>query len=434
MESENGHIYGNLKKKVNLLENNYDFCCDGQYIYIKSKNNPTEELGKIILATQTELFRASTNCDIENIHFMYTGAHAIVQKYYNINNIKLHNLIIEKVGGSYQYGINDSRTTRYGNAIELWNGANNIVIENNIIRDVYDAGVTLQGLENSWNNIAIRNNIIINTCYSLEFWASGTSNGMTNINVENNYSINQGKGWGQTVRPNPLNSAVMVFYDFSNSASSEINIYNNKFYNSERIMHIANTTINRLNNGINVDKNNYYNNVNSYIVNENKQSDIKRYLNEEYNIEKNGNFKNLIQEEIDKINNEEILKSNNYEEIKSYYENLEKEMGYESLLNELLDKYKELDNIVSNQEILAKITEIKTMIQNKQNTNQLLTQSEIKDWFDFHYDMIKVINQNNYSEIIDLLNKLNEFEDIYYRLFVLSNTNITYDEELIKIN
>lgn len=96
LESENGHIYGNLKKKVNLLENNYDFCCDGQYIYIKSKNNPTEELGKIILATQTELFRASTNCDIENIHFMYTGAHAIVQKYYNINNIKLHNLIIEK--------------------------------------------------------------------------------------------------------------------------------------------------------------------------------------------------------------------------------------------------------------------------------------------------------------------------------------------------
>ena len=38
------------------------FCCDGQYIYVKSENNPTDELGKITLATQTELFRVSNNC------------------------------------------------------------------------------------------------------------------------------------------------------------------------------------------------------------------------------------------------------------------------------------------------------------------------------------------------------------------------------------
>ena len=88
---------------------------------------------------------------------------------------------MKKIGGSYQYGIKDSRTTRYGNAIELWNGAKNVIIENNIIRDVYDAGITLQGLENSWENIDIRNNIIMSTCYSLEFWASGTSNGMKQI-------------------------------------------------------------------------------------------------------------------------------------------------------------------------------------------------------------------------------------------------------------
>ncbi len=432
LESENGDIYGNLKKEISLLENDYDFCCDGQYIYVKSENNPTDELGKITLATQTELFRVSNNCEVENIHFRHTGAHAIVQKYYNMSNIKLHNLIIEKIGGSYQYGIKDSRTTRYGNAIELWNGAKNVIIENNIIRDVYDAGITLQGLENSWENIDIRNNIIMSTCYSLEFWASGTSNGMKQINVESNYFINQGKGWGQKVRPNPMNSAVVVFYDFSNIAVSEINIHDNKLYNSERIMHIPDTTINRLNNGITIDRNNYYNTEYIYAINDIKLEDIKKTFNEDYKIEKNGVFQNIDEKEISKINNEEILKSNNYEEIKAYYENLEKEFSYEGLLNELLDKYKTLDNKIANKDVLAKINELKMKIQNKQNDDKLLTQAEIKELFDLHYDMVKVINQDNNTEIIDLTNKLNEFEEIYYKLFNLSKSDISYNKDLLR--
>ena len=32
-------------------------------------------------------------------------------------------------------------------------------------------------------------------------------------------------------------------------------------------------------------------------------------------------------------------------------------------------------------------------IQNKQNDDKLLTQAEIREWFDLHYEMIKVINQ-----------------------------------------
>lgn len=431
-ESENGNIYGNLKKEINLLENDYDFYCDGKYIYIKSDNNPTESLGKITLATQTELFRMSSNCDIENIHFMHTGAHAIVQKNYNMKNIKLHNLIIEKVGGAYQYGIKDSRTTRYGNAIEFWNGASNVTIENNIIRDVYDAGITLQGLENSWENIDIKNNIIIGACYSLEFWASGTSNGMKKINVENNYSINQGKGWGQQVRTNGVNSAVIVFYDFSNIALSDINIHENKFYNSERIIHIPDTTISRLNNGITIDRNNYYNSVDTYSVNENKVSDMKVYLNEEYKIEKNGNFRNTTSEEIAKINNTQILKSSNYDEIKSYYDNLEKEFSYEGLLNELLDRYKELETQVTNKEVLSKIAQLKKIVQDKKNGDKVLVQAEIKELFDLHYDVIKVINQENSNEIIDTTNKLNEFKDTYHNLFILSKVDINYDKDLLR--
>lgn len=431
-ESENGEIYGNLKKQLSQLEKDYDFYCDGQYIYIKSENNPTEELGKITLATQTELFRASSNCDIENIHFRHTGAHAIVEKYYNMYNVKLHNLVIEKIGGAYQYGLKDSRTTRYGNAIELWNGAKDIVIEKNIIKDVYDAGITLQGLENSWENIEIRDNIITNTCYSLELWASGTSKGMKQINIVNNYSINQGKGWGQYVRPNAQNSAVIVFYDFSNNAVSEINIQNNRFYNSERIIHIPEANINRLNDSIIIDRNNYYNTSATYAVNEVNAEDMKQLFNDEYNIEQNGTFRIINEEELSKINNEEILKSNNYDEIKAYYENLEKEFGYEGLLNELLDKYKELENNVTNKDVLSKIAEAKKFIEDKQNDDKMITQAEIKDLFDFHYNMIKVINQDNSMEIIDITNKLNEFEEIYYRLFNLSKSDISYNKDLLK--
>ncbi len=83
-------------------------------------------------------------------------------------------------------------------------------------------------------------------------------------------------------------------------------------------MHIPDTTINRLNNGITIDRNNYYNTEYIYAINDIKLEDIKKTFNEDYKIEKNGVFsKYRRKRNIKKINNEEILKSNNYEEIKS---------------------------------------------------------------------------------------------------------------------
>ena len=256
--TDDGKVYGNRKSSIEDLTNLYDFYCDGQYFYIRCNINPTNDLGTIKLSTKCDILALSNNTEISNLQLEYSSAHAIVKKSYPISNVYIHNCTINYIGGSYKEGNTTSNTTRYGNAIEFWLDASNITIENNLIKNVYDAGITLQGGSGSWDNIIVRNNIIMNACYPFELWASGESSGMKNIKIYNNTTINQGKGWAQKVRPNPYNSANYVFYSYGENANMNINIHDNKYYNSERLYYILYSTKDKFIKQLNNNNNTFY--------------------------------------------------------------------------------------------------------------------------------------------------------------------------------
>ena len=437
---EQGTIYGNRKNSKTNLKNEFEFYCEKNYIYVKSNDNPSKKIGMIGFAPRNNLLRLSSNTIVENLNIQYTGAHGIVNEDFNIENVYIRNCIVENVGGS----VMDSKNfTRYGNAIQFWESCDNILVNQCIIRNSYDSGFTIQGnnVKNGFKNVCVDNNIFINNNYSIEMFCKNNLlgevqivDGYKNCVFNNNIFINQGKGWSFDVRPDKKIAPEILIWNLL-SNRTDISIFNNKYFNSRRIYCFKNYNDYKEEylNSVKIDNNTFLtNSKTSYLIDDKYNDYYEKDILKEYKQDQHSEFNLLSEKEISKINNEEILKSNNYDEIKAYYENLEKEFGYEGLLNELLDTYKELETNVTNKDVLSKINELKMKIQNKQNDDKLLTQAEIREWFDLHYEMIKVINQENNTEIIDLTNKLNEFEEIYYKLFNLSKTDISYNKDLLR--
>lgn len=403
-------------------------------MYIKANKNPYLIYGKMKLATKKNLIEISSNVELENIHLQGSSAHGIVKKTYTIENVFVHNCVIEKIGGAWQHGFSNENKVRYGNGIEFWCGASNIFLENNVISDIYDAGITFQGDDKKFYNIIAKENIIKNTCYSFELWSSGNSSGMENVKIYNNYSINEGKGWGQSVRLNPYNSANFVFYGFGNNAKMDINIYNNHLFNSTRLYYVLYSIQDRFKSEINIDNNYYFNNEElEYYVNNVKYDNAKSYLSTEYNIEKNSIFRELSDIELNKVNNEAILSSNDYNEIKSYYDNLELEFKYIDLENELIEKYEELENNLTNENVVSGITNLKVMIQNFKDGKIILTQDDVKDLINYHYATVANLGVGNGEGLVFIVGKLNEFVDTYSKLCELTGFDIEYDKEEINI-
>ena len=430
-KDEKGNIYGNAKKNFSDLKNEEDFFCDGKYFYLKSSINPKTKYGKIFLSTKYDNIRVSNNTEIDGIRIEFSSSHAIAKRTYPIKNVYIHNCKISDIGGSFQYGLNGTSTTRYGNAIEFWCGASNVLIENNLITNVYDACITLQGTDGEFNDILIQNNILLNSCYPFELWASQNAKSMYNITICNNYVINQGKGWGQEVRKNPYNSANFVFYEFSQNVKIDIEIHNNYFINSLREYYILNSTKERLLKYTKIYCNKYFYIQNTFVLNDLKE-DVESYLGQN-KIDQNSTFKLLTDAQVQQISNPEILNSNDYNEIKIYYEELEKEFEYTELKQEIIEKYNNF--LVSNETLLSPIKNINNNINSiigriEDMTLDTTNEASLKEIINIVYSVESNIiganvNKNiTITEMIKLINELNELAknmDIIYSKVEISN-------------
>lgn len=329
IKAENGEIFGARKGELSLLNKNYDFYCDNTYFYVYCDDNPFKKLGVIKLPTRYNLFAVSSYSEINNLHLELSGAHGFV-KNGNLDNSYIHNCIINDIGGTFQYGNLADNKVRFGNAIEFWNGASNVLIEKNVIDNTYDAGITLQGREGCWNNIIIRNNIIKKSNYPFELWASQKSTGMTNIEISNNLVINQGESWAKHVKPDQNVSSDFVFWNIDDNAKFEYVVSNNKFWNSNRIIFTTSISEKRLKKMM-FDSNEYYNSINTFTHDDVAEENPKKYLNKKYEIGLNDRFYVIDEDFIKKLSK---IDSNsiNYDYLWNSYSELEKEYK-RSLLN-----------------------------------------------------------------------------------------------------
>ncbi|MBQ2800394.1 MAG: leucine-rich repeat protein [Lachnospiraceae bacterium] len=236
LEDSKGEKYFNKKGSLDKLENEYDFYCDEKYLYIKSDENPYDRLGELKLATQINLFVLHSDLKIENIRFSGTGAHGLAGSDENSKNIEISNNIIEDIGGSYL-----KETIRYGNGIEFYGtNVSNVVVKNNIIRNTYDVGFTIQGTQGSGKNVVVKDNVFVNNSHDSEIWESGSATGVESYEFTNNISINAGRGWGYEAREDKYAVAHILFWQYL-LENTDIYFHDNIVYNPRRIYFVEQT-------------------------------------------------------------------------------------------------------------------------------------------------------------------------------------------------
>ncbi len=145
---------------------------------------------------------------IDNLCIKYTGAHGIV--FGRAENITVTNCEIGYIGGSML-----DESVRYGNGIEFYTHASDVLVENNWIYQCYDAGYTNQGSGNATHlNITVKNNLIEYCTYNIEIF-TGKENGLIKDCVyEDNMLRFAGYGFGVNNR-----------YGSNDSVASSINYW-----------------------------------------------------------------------------------------------------------------------------------------------------------------------------------------------------------------
>ena len=234
LEDQNNTKYYNKSSSLSMA-NEYDFYCDGSYIYMKCDENPYNRLGALKMATKTNLLVLSSNMRVNNIRVCGTGAHGILGFNTYTDNVVISNCIIEDIGGSY---LKD--TTRYGNGIEFYNThASNILVKNNIIRNVYDVAFTIQGTVGSGKNVTVTNNFFANNTQDSEIWENLSAGGVSNYQFTNNISVNQGRGWGYEAREDKYPAAHILFWGYCIEGDTDIYFHHNIVYNPRRLYFMA---------------------------------------------------------------------------------------------------------------------------------------------------------------------------------------------------
>lgn len=231
--SDGINIYGDRKSSRSELSKQFDFCIEDNKLYVLCNSNPVKKLGKVMLSTNNSLFELNSDMSVSGLRFTMCGGNAVRGgDEIAISNVTVKNCVIEYVGGSLLY-TTDSEFVRYGNGIEFYNKTvSNITVTNNIIRQCYDVGFTVQGntAACSASNIDISNNVFYANKQSNEIFIESTkSAGIKNYRFTGNICIGSGSTWGNFTS-NPKNGVPCEFL-----------FYN--YYPSELDMTISNNTI-----------------------------------------------------------------------------------------------------------------------------------------------------------------------------------------------
>ncbi|MBN2727697.1 MAG: T9SS type A sorting domain-containing protein [Bacteroidales bacterium] len=225
-------------KKWTLVElqsqDDFHFNLSTGELRMYSVGNPATVHTNIECALREHVVNQSNRCFItyENLAIKYGAAHGFGGE--NTSNITIRNCEISWIGGG---DLNLDGQVRFGNAIEFWMNGENHLVENNMIWEIYDTGVTNQGSGLSiQKNIVYRNNVIWNCgMAALEIWNQNSTAIIDKIYFENNTCVNIGYGWGSQ-RPDYMG---FCYAAWSNIAQTDsVFIRNNIFANPSRGFHV----------------------------------------------------------------------------------------------------------------------------------------------------------------------------------------------------
>ena len=221
--------------RTDLLKKDLHFCWvkEEQAVYLKSRMNPGLRFRSIELAEKQHVIDEAGCHDVvyDGLWLRYGAAHGIGGG--GVKRVTVRNCDVSWIGGSALYHDNDGRGIRYGNGIEFWGSAEDVLVEHCRIWECWDAGLTNQSSEKGslQRNVTYRGNEVWNCEYSYEYWQQGDGARTVNIRFEDNICRDAGKGWGHVQRWNP-NASHLMFYD-STAETDGFIIRGNRFGHAE---------------------------------------------------------------------------------------------------------------------------------------------------------------------------------------------------------
>lgn len=193
-----GKEIGYKRTGLRKLEKNTDFYQDPSsdmlYVYC-DKGNPAKVYDSIEFSTQMSIMSIPSGVDnvtIDNLCLKYGGIMG-VSGTWNTDHINVTNCEIGYIGG----GTTSTGSSRYGNAIQFWTGANDIVCDHNWIYQTWDTAISWQGFggaKYTYNNISFSDNLLEYNNADFEYWDDGSS--INNFVIARNIMRFTSLGWG----------------------------------------------------------------------------------------------------------------------------------------------------------------------------------------------------------------------------------------------
>ncbi len=207
-------------------------------LYLYSAINPSKYYKKI---EATGIRNCENNIEVINGHYLtfsnldirYSKNNGLFLR--NCSNVEISNCDFSWIGGCYypleSFFLGTSpNPARMGNGVQLWMGNSDITVRNCNFDQVYDAGISPQGVGKIYtiHNLKMHHNLINNCFYSFEFWGHELGSTGDSIFFENNTCLNAGKGWSTAQRPDKNRCAHLQF-STSKMAFKNVFIRNNIF-------------------------------------------------------------------------------------------------------------------------------------------------------------------------------------------------------------
>lgn len=173
----------------------------GGVLYLYSPTNPGQMYKNIecVLWGSRRLAGGQRHIVLENLSFCNSGVHGYQES--GVRQVVVRNCEFRFIGGAVW---NRDRRIRFGNAIELWDGASDVEVAGCLFDNIYDSGVTHQGGEtrNIPERVHFHNNLFID-CGLAAYESREPSR---EVYFERNTCINAGGGFSMQGESPPRQS------------------------------------------------------------------------------------------------------------------------------------------------------------------------------------------------------------------------------------
>jgi hypothetical protein len=194
-----GAVHGRLRTSRGELRDQWDFCSDGTTLYVYSVANPTDTASDVRAACDETCIALTDGLEIRGLRVEGGGGHGAQGTARSVRIID--NEFCELGGSLLEPGI------RYGNGVEIWIGSTDVEVSRNVLRDIYDVALTMQGVrsvdETGWSAISVTENLVYRCNQSVELWSEGSANralGFSGCTVDRNVCLFAGRGWSGPLR------------------------------------------------------------------------------------------------------------------------------------------------------------------------------------------------------------------------------------------